>query len=80
MPHQVDETNYVGKNAVHFQRSHSVNQNLEFHRGDSEVKLPEILSGKQLIKKLEEKNQNRAIDGNDENEKGEIYKLKPFYL
>jgi hypothetical protein len=73
----VGQENYVGKNSVHFQRSHSVNQNLEFRRENDQVKLPEILSGKQLIKKLEEKNQKQAKTAEVvENEKGITIKLK----
>lgn len=53
--------NYVGKNSVHFQRNHSAKESLEFHRGNAQVKLPDLLPGKQLIKKIEDlkKSENR---------------------
>lgn len=63
---------------MHFQRNHSLNQNLEFRRDGSPLKLPDLLSGKQLVKKLDEKERKRDQEQLEEHEKGKSYTLKGF--
>uniref|UniRef100_A0AAF5DRW7 Uncharacterized protein n=1 Tax=Strongyloides stercoralis TaxID=6248 RepID=A0AAF5DRW7_STRER len=69
-----DELNYVKENGVHFKRYQSKDKNLQFNRiGENDNVLDKILSQKELIKKIEEKN----IQKNNINNNKEIYINKP---
>ncbi|CEF59860.1 Hypothetical protein SRAE_X000160400 [Strongyloides ratti] len=68
------DLNYVKENGVHFKRYQSKDENLQFNRISENINiLDKILSQKELIKKLDEKN----VQKNNINNEKDIYINKP---